>query len=137
MKTIILVLFLLLCGFSDWKTRQVPLWLCGLGTVAIILCEILTKEFALNKIAGGVLIGLFLLSAGKVTKGQIGSGDGIVFLIIGVALGGRKSFLLFTESLCILFLFCMIGIFTGKIKMKQRLPFLPFVVAAYLLELVI
>lgn len=137
METIIIFLFLFLCGVLDWKDRQIPLWLCGLGSVVIILSEIVTKEFALDKILGGGLIGLFLLAAGKLTKGQIGSGDGIVFFIIGMALGGRKSFLLLIESLWIAFLFCLIALFIGKIKMKERIPFLPFVFVAYLLELVI
>lgn len=136
MKIVVLLLFLFLCGLWDWKSRKIPLWLCGCGALAVLVCEILTKEFSLEKITGGILIGLILLGAGKVTKGQIGSGDGIVFIVIGLGLRAGESFLLLVESLWVLFLFCLIGFFTGKIKVKERVPFLPFVFFAYVLRFV-
>lgn len=135
MKTGILLIFLFLCSLSDWKNRKISLYFCLVGGLAIIICELLTNEISLEKILGGILVGLFLLSLTKITRGQIGLGDGIVFLVIGVGLGLRESFLLLIESLCLLFLFCVIGLIVKKIKMKQRIPFLPFVFVAYLLKL--
>ncbi len=137
MKTGILLIFLFLCSVSDWKSRKISLYLCILGAFAIIVCELFTKQISLEKMIGGILVGLFLLSLTKITRGQIGLGDGMVFLVIGVGLGLRESFLLLIESLCLLFLFCVIGLIVKKIKIKQRIPFLPFVFVAYLLKLVL
>ena len=137
LKTGILLIFLFLCSVSDWKSRKISLYFCIGGVFAILLCDILTKEFSLEKMIGGILVGLFLLGLTKITRGQIGLGDGIVFLVIGLGLGLRESFLLLIESLCLLFLFCLIGLIIRKIKIKQRIPFLPFVFVAYLLHLFI
>ena len=134
MTTLILLVFLFLCSVWDCKVRKIPLWLCHVGIFFIIMCELLTKEISLQKMIGGILVGLFLLGLTKITRGQIGLGDGIVFIVIGVGLGLTESFFLLIESLCLLFLFCFIGLVVKKIKIKQRVPFIPFVFLAYILN---
>ena len=135
METIILFIFLLLCSIWDWKTRTIPVWLCISTATMILLCDCFAREISLEKMGTGILVGIFLLFVGKITRGQIGLGDGIAFLVIGMAMGGKESLFLLVESLCILFCFCLVGLLIGKIKMKQKLPFLPFVFIAYVIHL--
>lgn len=104
--------------------------------MAVVLMEFLVKENSLLSIAGGILTGLFLLAASKITRGQIGSGDGIVFLITGISLGMERNFLLLLGSLFIAFLYSLILLLIKKTRWKDAIPFLPFVFAAYVLELV-
>ena len=137
METIILFIFLMLCSFWDWKTRMIPVWICASTAIIIGLYQLLVKEVSLEKILVGLIVGLFLLMIGKITRGQIGSGDGIVFLVIGIGIGVKESIFLLFESLCVLFFFCLIGLLTGKIKMKEKLPFIPFVFIAYVIHLLI
>ena len=136
MTTLILLIFLFLCSVWDCKVRKIPLWICHVGVFFIIMCELLTKEISLQKMIGGILVGLFLLGLTKITRGQIGLGDGIVFIVIGLGIGLKESFLLLLESLFLLFLFCLIGLIVKKIKIKQRIPFLPFVFTAYFLKFI-
>lgn len=135
--TLILLVFLFLCSVWDCKVRKIPLWLCHTSAFFIIICELLAKEIAFSKMLGGILVGLFLLGLTKITRGQIGLGDGIVFIVIGLGIGLKESFLLLLESLFLLFLFCLIGLIVKKIKIKQRIPFLPFVFSAYFLKLLL
>ena len=137
MKSLILLIFLFLCSLWDYKIRKIPLWLCHVGAFFIVVYEVVAKEVSLKRMIGGILVGLFLLGLTKITRGQVGLGDGIVFIVIGIGIGLKESFLLLLESLCLLFLFCFIGLIGKKIKIKQRIPFLPFVFIAYFFKLLL
>lgn len=134
-KTGILFLFLLICAVWDLRHKAIPLWVCLGGLASTAVWQFFTREMDMAGILGGILIGIFLLAAGTITKGQIGSGDGIVFIITGIVLGMRDNFLLLSGSLMISFLFSILLIFLKKINLKTRLPFLPFVFIAYVIEL--
>lgn len=133
----ILLLFLFLCSTWDWKRKAIPSWLCYGGVLVMAAVGFGTKEITLAGAAGGIMLGIILLGIGQLTKGQIGEGDGIVFIATGIALGFWNNCMLLVGALFLSFLGSLILLLMKKITLKAKLPFLPFVFAAFVLEFVI
>ncbi len=83
----------------------------------------------------GVLLGMLFLVISKVTKESIGYGDSWIFLILGGVMGIWKLLI----CLIIAFLTCFvygIGIIAiKKCRMKEEVPFLPFLFLAYFITI--
>lgn len=78
------------------------------------------------------MIGILMLLVSLITKGQIGTGDGIIFCITGLGLGFWNNLWLLMLSLF------MAGIFSGilwmlkRVGRKSEIPFVPFILISYL-----
>lgn len=126
-----------ICSYIDVKRKRLPwvLLLAGLLCVVILsIYQIRNGELVIWDSLGGAVIGFLILIFSRLTNGQIGSGDGVVFFITGILLGTIDNFILLTTSL---FLTCMISLFLlilKKVSRKTKIPFLPFIWSSYLLE---
>lgn len=138
-----LLLFLVLNTELDVKKREVSFTLTVFFSVFAILCYwgewYLGGEQATSAwiLIGGLLPGILLLLAGKVTRGQIGYGDGLAMLVCGLFLGFGQSM-----ELLLIALFCaagrsMILLVSGKAKKEYEMPFLPFLLGAYICVLML
>ena len=144
MKAVFAV-FLCACAWKDLKEKEIPLiffvvaaaagviWAAGdLGTGGWKEGEqVFRKLFGQ---AASLLPGTGLLIISYCTKGAVGKGDGLFFLVSGLYLG-------FWKCLALLFcglLFCSAwglgmliwGFCAGKKVKDIRLPFLPFLITA-------
>lgn len=137
MQEILLGIFLGGCAWTDGWRKEISLCWLGLwllvGGIGIVSFGSL-EEFAAK--AGGVSIGAFLLAAAVLSRGQIGFGDGLVFLVCGLFLDfWENSFLLLGGLLLLLGRFAA-EFFYRKIKRNtQKLeeqPLMPYVFAAYI-----
>ena len=144
---IVLLVFFLLCAFSDLKTMTVDLRIF----IAMAAAEAL---FFLAALSGGTLHatwegagrlllalspGAALLLASLLTRGSLGIGDALFFLLTGPAIGLRMNLLLifisvFSAGLCSLVIIAL-GTFSGKRSAGRAIPFLPFTLMPALLFL--
>ena len=81
----------------DIRSRRVPVWLLVLGGIPGVVAGICRNGGDFSMILGA-LPGLLLLATAFATK-KAGYGDGIVLSLLGIAVGSRKSLLLFGISL--------------------------------------
>ena len=125
--------WLLSISIMDVRSRRVPVWLLLLGGIPCLAAEI-CREGGGFSIVLGSLPGLLLLATAFATK-KAGYGDGIVLLILGVALGYRKSLLLFGVSLFLVSICSLVLLVIRKAGRDTRIPFLPFLSVAWLILL--
>ena len=148
----ILLIFLTAASIWDLKERCIPVWVFVLTAIGIVFLELgcMTNEiFGNGDVAGrmfvigkrilpeklgGMAVGLILLIISKLTRGQIGEGDGITFLITGFSLGFENNFLLLLESLLLSFMWSLMLMLFKKINLKTSLPFLPFILTAFIIR---
>ena len=123
-------------AYRDWKEKKI--YVCGvlLCGIAGLLLHILFQERALTDMLAGASVGVMVLVIAKIGGECIGMGDGLVLMISGIFLGfwGNVSLLLtalFFAAGTAWFLLVIKG--KGR---KYRLPFVPFLLAAYLVHLV-
>lgn len=97
--------------------------------------HLLLEHWELTALLTAFCPGLLLLLIGWISHG-IGMGDGFLFLAIGGICGGADCFRLLTESM----LLCMAGGVVYHLLRrkgwKERMPLVPFVLAAFAGELV-
>lgn len=131
---IIKVLVVALLGFAsimDLKWKKINLIFLLPFVIAGLICSVLYKVVPITYMIGGVAIGVSVLIISLVTKGKIGSGDGVVLMITGMCLGFFDNlFLLLTAA----FLSAIVGIFLLLIKKVNRnyeIPFIPFLFVSF------
>lgn len=80
-------------------------------------------------------MGVGLLGIAEMTGESLGYGDGLLFLVTGIYLGGWDNCSLLMTSLVLAFVFAIIQILVRKKSAKSEIPFVPFVLSAYVLYL--
>lgn len=125
-------IILLIAGYLDIRYRKIPIKLIFIALIGVLSLMLITKEWNLIRISTGIGIGGFLLAVNKLTNGQIGIGDGILFCITGLALGGGNNLLLLFWSLVITCIIAIILLMIKKVSSGQELPFIPFVLVSYI-----
>lgn len=128
-------IFLLTSAWYDLKIKKIPLWILGVFGCAGLLSLFSGSG---NGWAGmaAFLPGILLLILTVCTGGAAGAGDGCFFIVSACYLGLSQTVTLFICSV----LFCGTcslgmaawGITHGINAGKMRLPFIPFVIPAWL-----
>ncbi len=143
-------LYLILAAWQDGRKRAVSGWLFLFFFSHFLVSQVCQKMIDVNMeqlpasfwyhgmmadgkisvLAMGGLLGVVLLLISKCSRGALGEGDGIFFIITGIYLGFWKNLLLFFSSLMLCSFFGLAlflwGWFQGKDYRKKRLPFLMF-----------
>ena len=129
-------IYLFLGTWQDMRTKKIRNWYLWLGGImglaykglAMIKGTSFFQEWALAMIPG-----LFLLLIAKVTKENIGYGDGWVLLILGnffslMEILSILQIAVFFVMICSLALLC-----SKKVTGSYQIPFLPFLWGAHIL----
>ena len=127
---VVLFLWLLLCSWQDIKDQQISIILIAAGFVALFVVSLIQGQLALWERIAGVGIGFILLILNKVTRGQIGIGDGLIFCVIGISLGFIVNSILLIYSLFIAAIFSGLYMIIKKANRKTTIPFVPFIFIA-------
>lgn len=129
----IMTIWMLYISIMDIRRRRVPVRMLVLG--GILACAALAYKcrggVAYGDILGGMLPGILLLAVALATK-KAGYGDGIVLLFLGITAGGAKSLMLLGISLFLAAIFSIVLLMTRKAGKNTRIPYLPFLAAAWL-----
>ena len=126
-----IMIFLCICTFTDIKKRNVCGWLCIVNIVAAIFRNISGKSL----IEGAIIGGIFLIIS-VVTREKIGYGDSLVFLAIGLIIGGEKCFVIIFWSFLLCSIFSLVAIILKKTTFKSTVAFMPFVLAGALVTFI-
>ena len=129
--------FLLLGAIWDIKYKKLPLALLVCFMAAGAPVNIFWPKYSVWDIAVGAFIGVLLYAISYVTSGQIGEGDGLLFVATGFFVGGAGNIvlLLWASVLCAVPAGVMLVI--KKAGRKDRIPFVPFVFLAYLGQVIL
>ncbi len=131
----VLLFILAGAGYEDFREKKIHLLIPLAGGVTGILLQVIFRERTLGDLLLGSVPGAVFLLLSLWGKGSVGSGDAMMLLVCGIYLG-------FWENIALLFLALWLtgitALFFIVIKRKgkhDRLPFLPFLAAAYLIGL--
>lgn len=131
----IITIWLITISIVDISTRRIPVWMLIVGGICAVPAFVEQGSGSLWNCADilmGMLPGVLLLGMGFVTK-QVGYGDGLAALILGVVLGSGKSWMLFCVSLFLMAICSILLLALRKAKYKTKIPYLPFLAAGWLL----
>lgn len=138
-RIILLLIFLIMSSLMDIKTKKISLCLCiaflligmGWNTFCHFKGIIHILDIVVSIIPGGILILLSL-----VTKQEIGLGDGIVVIIIGMLIGVEKTVMSLMTGLFISAFFSSFLIYIKKVQRSYQIPFIPFLTVGVVLVVI-
>lgn len=128
LEKVILTGYLLAGSWCDIRKRAVPLQFLGLGGV-LVFVDILFRGWESGRVMA-LLPGILLVLLSRATKG-IGTADGIVLFYVGFISRSKSILFIFGISLIYIFFYSMI-LFIGKRNHDIQIPYLPFLLAAYI-----
>ena len=130
-------LFLALGAIWDIKKKKIPLALLVCFIATGLLTNIFWPEHSARDIVLGAFIGGVLYAVSYVTSGQIGEGDGILFVATGLFVGGINNFALLLWSSVLCAVLAGIILVAKKAGRKDTIPFVPFVFLAYIGQVIL
>ncbi len=132
------VVFLGVLSIAAWQdkkelsiSRTFLIW----SGIFAVLGRILTADRAISLLEWGLslLPGIILIGLGWLSKWQIGIGDGIIILIMGLWLGIRETVAVLLMGMFLCSIVCGGLLLLRKAGRKTKVPFVPFLWAAYLI----
>lgn len=129
------MLWLFGISVMDIRRRRVPVWMLVPGGILAGIMFICQQAMP-GDMLKAILPGDVLLVTAFLTK-KAGYGDGIVMLFLGILSGSVKSLLIFAVSLFLAAVFSVILLGVRKVGRNTRIPFLPFLTAAWLIVMLV
>lgn len=128
----VLLLMLGIYGVEDIRKRTITSGYLILFAIAGMGIHCYKGTVNLGTTLLGIAVGVGLLGLSVLTRESIGKGDGLIFLVTGIFLGGADNLELLFLSLLYAAIFSL-GVLVMKRKSrKQEIPFVPFVFLGYL-----
>ena len=129
MVTICSVLGMLgICSIEDIRKKEIQSVrvLCfGIGGILLHLWQ---RNQSLYSMLGGIAVGAAVI---------IGIGDGLVLCVAGIYIGGINTMRLLLTGLFLSSLYALALLFMHRKRRKDTIPFIPFLLAAYLILLIL
>ncbi len=131
---VVTAIFLIVCIWQDLRTGRISGRIFFWFGVGGMLFNILFGS-SIPEILKSILPGVCLFVFSRLSGEQIGYGDGFVIGITGLYLRERRAVSLFCMGL-LLCAFCTMILFAvGKIYRKTEIPFLPFLMAGFIVQI--
>lgn len=128
---ILVIAMLSITSIMDLRCKKINLFLLIPFLMSGIICNLYYQLLPITSLVGGVGIGIVLLIISFVTRGKIGSGDGVILMVTGIFLGFYDNLLLLLSAT---FLSAIVGAFILCIKGMNKnyeIPFIPFLLISF------
>lgn len=126
------LLFLGMGSYFDLKEQKIPAWYLGLFGFFGVLGNLLYQYQEWSCLFGGICIGGILLMVGWLSKEELGYGDGIAVMILGIFEGWKKLLPTLLAAFFLSSIWGMFQMFWCKKSGKETMPFFPFLFISFL-----
>lgn len=126
-------IFLTICGVQDIKRKKISVTVVILFMILGIGMDIWQQVYWIEYLPGVFLAGSMLLFA-KLSREQIGMGDGLVLLVLSLFLTGKELISVFLMALFAAASVSGVLIARKRVRRSSRMAFVPFMTAAFLLQ---
>lgn len=133
MQRYVLWILLIVCAAEDWKRKEVTVIYIFLFGIAGILLHLFYPNCSIYSLLCGVLVGIGMMAMSLLSSGSVGMGDGILLMVTGVYLGGYRNFELLMTGLFLAGIWSAGLLVLKKKKRKERIAFIPFLLAAHVI----
>lgn len=132
---IIMTIYLIVVSIMDMTKKRISVGLLFFGGVLSLVSGILRVDGAnlpIGMLLQGTLPGMILMLFSFVTT-MVGYGDGVIVCCLGLAMGLYRCLLVLGVGLFLLSIVSMLLLIGKKIRLTGTIPFLPFLMMAFLL----
>lgn len=124
-----------ICSVEDIKSRRISILQLACFAAEGILCWIFVWKQPLAELFMGVFPGTAVLALAFLSRGNIGTGDGLLLMVLGIFLKPAETL---KVLICSVFLSAGYALFLYLVKKKDKhyeIPFVPFVFISAAAEL--
>lgn len=118
--------------YWDWKEKQIYLYFPILASIVGMILHLIFQEHTWKELLFGMAIGVVVLLVSYLSRESIGMGDGMMLIASGTFLGFWANLELFMIALLLSGVTALFLIVVRRKGRKDRLPFIPFLLVAYL-----
>ncbi len=118
-------------SIEDIRQKKITVNLTLISAILGVLLHLLFQNQSIFMMLTGMLSGAAVLAAACLTKGKIGIGDGMVFMLTGLYLGLKENLLLMLISFSAAGLWALFLITVRHCKKTERIPLVPFLFFGY------
>lgn len=127
---------LAITAYRDCKEKSIYLYLpIVAGVMGVILHTFFLERGVADMLWGAGIGGCVILLA-WISKESIGVGDGIMLMVSGIYLGFWENLELLFTALLLVGVTALFLMVVKKKRRDYRVPFLPFLLVAYLFQLI-
>lgn len=119
----------------DWKEKMICVYVPFAAGIAGLVLHLMFPTQKLADLLFGAGIGAVLLLAARVSREEIGYGDGAMLMASGIFLGFWRNVELLLTALMLSVPVALFGLLVKHRKKDYRMPFIPFLFAAYVFQL--
>ena len=123
---------LTICSAEDIKKKKISLNSVLAFGILGILFHMLWRIQPIESVLLGMSVGVALLFFSVLTGGKIGSGDAVLLIVTGIYLGLEQNLELFFCGLLLCSVWALALLVIRKKSRKDSIPFVPFLLAAYM-----
>jgi len=113
-------------SIEDIREKKITVMVTLLSGIIGISLHLFFQNQSIYEMLTGVLAGSFILILSRLTKGRIGMGDGIIFMLTGLYLGLIDNLLLMCISFSLAGIWGLFLVFIKSNSRSERNPFIPF-----------
>lgn len=129
LSQVVVMLFLILCSYLDVKYRKihVSVYLMFMLMSAVVVACAGRTDWGTLMI--GMIPGIIMIVISFISHEKIGYGDSVSIALMGILYKYEMVLSVCAVGFEIIFLASFIMLVTGKAKLCDRLPFMPFLMA--------
>lgn len=136
LQTIMIVVYMGISTYFDYKWKRIPWWVQGMGTIFVCIYLIVKGNTPGIELFISLIPGMIMIFLSFITRESIGYGDGLSVMIIGSIMGIKNCFWMICISLVMISLVSAILMILKRASQKTKIPYVPFLFAAESLMLI-
>ena len=129
-------LLLTIEGMRDLRKKEIGLILPIINAIIAVFLLPAGKDVGIISMGIAFALGLIIIIISFLTNESIGLGDGIIICSTGLMLGWKKNMIMFFLACFICAVLSAVLLTLKKVDKKSKIPFVPFMVPAFLLTVV-
>lgn len=127
-------MLLVYLSYEDIRTHKISTWVLLAGLVLAIVFLVWGRVLPVGEYLTGGALGISFIALSMLSK-EIGMGDGVVLMILGLMVGIRHLIGILFVALVLCATVAAVLCLLGKAKRKSRLPFVPFLLGGFLITI--
>lgn len=135
-KTMGIIVFLVLCSIQDIREKRLSVKMLVVAGLLFLGMSLVFEEMPIEKRLHNILPGMITFLLAFLTKEQIGYGDAACLVVLGILVSAGSLFGAVMIGLILLSICSMILLAGKKADRKTTLPFLPFLSAGMLWQII-
>ncbi|MBP3543229.1 MAG: prepilin peptidase [Lachnospiraceae bacterium] len=123
-------MLLVYLSYEDIRTHKISTHVLLMGFVLAIISLIWGRALPVGEYLAGGALGICFIALSVASK-EIGMGDGVLLMILGLMLGIRRLISILFAALILCAAAAAVLCLLGKAKRTSRLPFVPFLLGGF------